>query len=115
MIVARRQVCDPVQGHAAPRPGRDREGREKPIGRVSDDFIPSAGVAASDVCLHIPGVRTHSLQSLEIAPLESVPNSLAFRFVSCAYRECASIRDVSSRCTKLDFVVLRECSPIRVH
>ena len=55
MIVARRQVYDPVQGHAAPRLGRDREGREKPIGRVSNDFIPNAGVAASDVCLHILG------------------------------------------------------------
>ena len=63
-------------------------------------------------------VRTHSLQSLEIAPSESVPNSLAFCFVHlCLYRVCFH-RDVnlglSSRCIELDFVVSREGSPIRV-
>ena len=52
VIVAGRQVGDPVQRHREPGPGRDREGGEEAERRMADDLVALTGVAAADVQLH---------------------------------------------------------------
>ena len=48
MIVTGRQIRDPVEGHAAPRPGRDRKKIQESVRRMPDHLVALAGVAAAD-------------------------------------------------------------------
>ena len=52
MIVAGRQVGDPVQRHTKPGPGRDREGKQEAERRMAHNLVVLASVAAEDIALH---------------------------------------------------------------
>ena len=51
VVVTRRQIRDPIHGHAAPRFIGDREGVQESVGRVSHHFVPLARITALHVAL----------------------------------------------------------------
>ena len=63
VVEARRQVRNPVQRHAEPGPDGDREGGQQAIGRMANNLVALAGVAAADVPLHCGG-QTRPLKVL---------------------------------------------------
>ena len=52
MVVAWRKICDPVQGDAGPRPGRDWERGQETERSMPNNLVPGTCIAALDIGLH---------------------------------------------------------------